>query len=266
MQLRDKRILLTGATGGIGSVLVRLLASEGASLVLCGMRKNALETLERDLAASGYANSHQIIEADLGINEDRQRVARECKSLGGIDVLINLAGVLEFKLFEEQAPEFIERTISVNLLAPMLLCHELLPQLKQKEVATILNVGSIFASIGHPGFVSYCASKAGVKTFTEALARELDDTNITVSYIAPRATATALNSDRVNAMNKALGNSTDTPDYVATQIMNQLKKGSVLNYLGWPEKIFVRINALMPAVVHKALVKNLDLIKQYARS
>ena len=130
----------------------------------------------------------------------------------------------------------------------------------------ILNVGSIFGSIGHPGFVTYCASKAGVKTFTEALGRELADTNIRVGYIAPRATATALNTDRVNKMNRKLGNRMDTPAYVAERIVGQLKTGRELTYLGWPEKFFVRVNALLPSVVRNALVKNLGVIKQFARS
>ena len=266
MDLKGKTILLTGANGGIGSMLSKLLTAQGSKLVLCSLSRESLEKLERDLAVSGNTNAHCVIEADIGSNEDRKRIASECEALGGIDVLINLAGVLDFSLFEEQSVDVIERTIGINLLAPMLLCHELLPQLKQKEKAAILNVGSIFGSIGHPGFVAYCASKAGMKTFTEALSRELADTNIAVTYIAPRATATALNSDRVNDMNKALGNNTDTPDYVAREIVNHLQQDKTLSYLGWPEKIFVRLNALLPSVVHNALVKKLGLIKQFARS
>jgi short-subunit dehydrogenase len=242
------------------------LAAEGASLILCSYRKEGLEKLAVELAASGYANSYQVLAANISNTEDRQRLVSECGVLGGIDVLINLAGVLDFHLYEDQSAEIIEDTIGINMLAPMLLCHELLPQLMLKPEAMILNVGSIFGSIGHPGFVAYCASKAGVKTFTEALSRELDDTGITVSYIAPRATSTALNTDRVNAMNKELGNKMDTPDYVASQIIKQLISGKSISYLGWPEKLFVRVNALLPSVVHKALVKNLGLIKKYARS
>jgi len=266
MDLKGKTILLTGANGGIGTALGKLLSEQGCKLVLCSLSRESLEKLERDLAASGNTNSHSIIAADISSSEDRHRIASECEALGGIDVLINLAGVLDFNLFEEQSPEMIERTIRINLLSPMLLCHELLPQLKLKEKAKVLNVGSIFGSIGHPGFVAYCASKAGMKTFTEALSRELADSNISVSYIAPRATATALNSDRVNEMNKALGNNTDTPDYVASQIISHLQRDKALSYIGWPEKFFVRLNALLPSVVHKALIKNLGLIKQYARS
>lgn len=266
MNLEEKRILITGADGGIGSVLSRSLASTGAHLVLCSHQTESLELLARDLASGGPGGLIHTIQADITSQDDRERVVDICGQLGGIDVLINLAGILDFNLFQNQSPQVIERTISINLMAPMLLCQGLLPQMKKKREATILNVGSIFGSIGHPGFVAYCASKAGMKTFSEALGRELADTNIRVSYIAPRATATALNTDRVNAMNSQLGNKMDSPEYVAGKIVDQLRNDALLTYLGWPEKLFVRINALLPSVVRKALVKNLGTIKQFASS
>lgn len=266
MDLKGKRILLTGADGGIGSILSRKLAAIGADLVLCSHQQASLEKLAADLLASGGTGAINTQVANMTRAEDREHLVSTCAQLGGIDVLVNLAGVLDFHLFEAQPPAVIERIITINLLGPMLLCHAFLPQLKARKEATILNVGSIFASIGHPGFVAYCASKAGIKSFSESLGRELADTGVRVSYIAPRATATALNTDRVNAMNARLGNKMDTPDYVAQQIVNQLESGKLLSYLGWPEKLFVRINALLPAVVHKALVKNLGLIKQFASS
>lgn len=266
MELRDKRIVLTGADGGIGSMVSRELAAAGAKLVLCSHQGASLEKLATELAAAGNAGAVTPVTVDLNQAQDRRRLVDECAALGGIDALVNLAGILDFRLFENQSPEVIERTLAINMLAPMLLCREFLPQLKEKPEAMILNVGSIFGSIGHPGFVAYCASKAGMKTFSEALSRELADTGVRVSYIAPRATATALNTDRVNEMNRKLGNKMDSPDYVARQIVGQLKSGKLLSYLGWPEKLFVRVNALLPSVVHKALVKNLELIKQYASS
>ena len=266
MDLNNKTILVTGADGGIGSALCRALVREGANLVLNSTNAQRLDKLATELASSGYAGAVSTVAADVGSAEGRAGIVAECERLGGIDVLVNLAGVLDFQWFEQQDPERIETTLRINLLAPMLLTQSLLPQLASKKEATILNVGSIFASIGHPGFVTYCASKAGVKSFTEALGRELADTTIRVSYIAPRATATTLNTDRINSMNRELGNSVDSPDYVAARIVSQLQNDGLLSYLGWPEKLFVRLNALLPSVVRKALLKNLGLIKQFASS
>lgn len=259
MELNGKRILITGATGGIGELVASQLHAEGSQLILSCYQAEALEKLNAKLGGS-----HTIACEDISSFEGRQFIIETCQSVGGIDVVINLAGILNFDLFENQAPQLIEKTIAINLNAPMLLCHDLIPILKQNSEAMILNVGSIFASIGHPGFVAYCASKAGLKCFTEALSRELADTSIKVCYIAPRATNTKLNNDSVNRLNSALGNKSDSPEYVANEIVQSIKKNRALAYLGWPEKLFVVVNAILPGVVRKSLVGKLDMIKQYA--
>lgn len=259
MKLAGKRLLVTGASGGIGAALCELLAAQGVHLVLSGSQPDNLQRLIATLPGN-----HDLIVADLNGNEGRERVVQACQQNGGLDGIINLAGVLDFAMFEQQPAASIENTLTTNLLAPVLLCHALLPNLLQKPESVILNVGSIFGSIGHPGFVSYCASKAGMKSFTEALARELADTPVRVTYIAPRATLTNMNSERVNALNAALGNKADTPQYVAREIVNLLCNGQRVRYLGWPEKLFVHLNALVPGLVHNALVKNLPIIKKHA--
>lgn len=261
MQLTNKRILVTGASGGIGSALCRLLEKNGVNLVISGHNETALNRFH-----SSLDRQHSIIAADISSQAGRLNLAEICKLNGGIDGMINLAGVMNFGMFESQSSSAIEHTLLTNTLAPIELCHLLLPLLKQKSEAAILNVGSTFGSIGHPGFSVYCASKAAIKTFSEALSRELADSSVVVSYIAPRATSTKLNSEKVNALNLALGNKADTPDYVAAQIIDVLKKGQNHRYLGWPEKLFVRVNALLPSLVHKVLVNKLDIIKQHANS
>lgn len=258
MQLNHKTILLTGASGGIGQALARQLANEGVRLLLCSRKPQTTVSLTS-------THDNRDIAADISTANGRQAVIEACSDVGGIDALINLAGVLDFGLFQTQSPKLLEQAVITNMLAPMLLCQQLLPMLGQRPEAAILNVGSIFGSIGHPGFVSYCASKAGLKGFSEALARELADSKICVSYIAPRATATPMNSAGVNALNKALGNRSDSPEYVATQIVEQLRAGQRLRYLGWPEKFFVRLNSLFPGVVHDALAKKLDIVREHAR-
>jgi len=209
--------------------------------------------------------NHVIVCADVSSEQGREAIVSACSNAGGIDGIINLAGILDFALFAQQEVGLLERMITINLAAPILLTRLLLDQLTSRDEAVILNVGSIFGSIGHPGFTAYCATKAGLMRFTEALSRELADTPVRVAYIAPRATKTSLNDDRVNALNKELGNKSDNPELVADQIVAMLENNSVVEYLGWPEKLFVKINALLPGVVGSALIKNLSKIKHYAR-
>jgi len=260
MDISNKTILVTGAAGGIGSILCKLLAAQGANLILTDYQADALAQLKAELD-SQHAAGHKMVAAELTTDQGRQEIVSACTD---IDAVINLAGIMNFNLLENQPPQIIEKTLTINLLAPVLLCHALIPILKIRPEALILNVGSVFGSIGHPGFAAYCTSKAGLKCFSESLARELADTSIRVAHIAPRAAATKLNNDRVNQLNTAMGNKSDTPDHVAGEIVKLFKSNRRLRYLGWPEKLFVHINAIFPGVVHKALVKHLATIKHFA--
>ena len=103
-----------------------------------------------------------MILADITTPKGRQQIL-ECCQQEGVDLLINTAGILDFQLLEYQDLGSVEQTILTNLLAPMLLCQALIGELKQRKEAVIINIGSIFGSIGHPGFASYCASKSGLK-------------------------------------------------------------------------------------------------------
>jgi short-subunit dehydrogenase len=259
MNILGKKILITGATGGIGKLLSEKLYTEGAQLVLSCYQHQALEELNEKLGGT-----HIIACADIGTDAGRRTISKVCEETGGIDAVINLAGVLNFDMFENQAPRLIEKILTINLTAPVLLCHKLLPALKLRPEAIILNVGSIFASIGHPGFVAYCTSKAGLKCFTEALSRELADTSVKVLYIAPRATNTNLNASNVNDLNIALGNKLDSPNYVAAEILESIQTNREVRYLGWPEKLFVTMNAVLPGLINRSLAGKLDIIKRYA--
>ena len=259
MNLKNSTILLTGASGGIGAAVASVLAQQGARLLLVGRHTESLQAL-----ASQLPGEHQLVVADIASDSGRQAIEHQCAETGGIDLLVNLAGTLDFRLFEQQPETVIEQTITTNLLSPMLLTRRLIPLLKTRPEAAIVNVGSTFGSIGHPGFTSYCASKFGLRGFTEALRRELADTSIRVFYLAPRATATNLNSDSVTALNKALGNKTDSPQQVAAALVQLVGSNRHQYFMGWPEKLFVRINALFPGIVHNALVKKIPLIKKYA--
>ncbi|WP_438952394.1 SDR family oxidoreductase [Porticoccus sp.] len=257
MELSNKTILLTGATGGIGCAVAHSLAAEGANLRLVGRNAGSLNRIAEQLSGT-----HQIVVADITTAQGRQDILSRSIDGGGIDLLINLAGTMAFQHFEHQSEESIEQVLNTNLVAPMLLTKQLIPLLNSRPASAVINIGSIYGSIGHPGYVAYCASKSGLMGFTEALRRELCDTNVQVFYLAPRATDTALNSTAVNTLNRALGNSVDQPQQVADALIKLIRSNRHAEFMGWPEKLFVKINALLPRLVDHALVKKMPFIKQ----
>lgn len=259
MRLANKYLLLTGASGGIGQAIARELDKTGVHLLLAGRNQATLETLKQSLNGK-----HQVVIADMNTAQGRDTLVEACQKVN-LKLYVNACGVLDFQLYERQDPACIQAMITTNLLSPMLLCQRLIPILKQHQEAAIVNIGSTFGSIGHPGFTAYCASKFGLRGFTEALQRELGDGPIKVSYLAPRATNTDLNSATINALNQELGNSTDSPEQVAGEVLRLLSGKTRQRYMGWPEKLFVRMNSLCPGLVHNALVKKLPVIHKFSQ-
>ncbi|MCR8923008.1 SDR family oxidoreductase [Dasania sp. GY-MA-18] len=258
MEVHNKTILLVGATGGIGAAIAKQLDQLNAHLLLVGRSEQALRQL-----SAGLSHRHILLLADINSAAGRQQIVTQCQQQA-IDIYINAAGVMDFQLLAQQESVKIEQMINTNLLSPMMLCQLLLPLLTQKSSAAIVNIGSTFGSIGHPGFAVYCASKFGLRGFSEALRRELAGSGVQVLYFSPRATRTALNTHAVKQLNEALGNRSDSPEQVAKMLIASLKANNGQQFMGWPEKIFVRLNALCPNLVHKALVKKLPIIFRYA--
>lgn len=261
MKLKCSRALVTGAAGGIGSATASRLAASGVRLLLADLRPAALEELADALRRGGA--DVMTIAADVTTASGRQALAAIART-ADVDVLINVAGVNPFGLLTQQTPEEIERAITINTVAPILLCRALLPVLADRAQAHIVNVGSTFGSIGFPGFCVYSASKFAVRGFTEALRRELSGSPIRVHYVAPRATRTALVTDTVRAMNEELGIGMDAPDVVAAAIERTLQRSRRETYLGVAEKLFVAVNALFPRLVDRSLRKQLPVIERHA--
>ncbi len=261
MQLPECRALLTGASGGIGRELVEQLCAGGARLLLVGRDQAALAAL-----AARWPSRIEFVCAELASVEGREQVLAAARRFEGLNCLIHAAGINQFCLLEQQDDEAIARLINVNLTATLQLTHRLLPLLRQAPHALVVNLGSTFGSIGYPGFAAYCASKFAVRGFSEALRRELADTPVKVLYIAPRATRTAMNAGPVAEMNQALKVSMDDPVAVAAQIAQAIAREREELYLGWPEKLFVRLNGLWPRLVDQSLRKQLPIIKRFARS
>lgn len=248
MEIKGQRILLTGAGGGIGVPLAERLAATGGRLALVGRNYEALERQAAGLAGAA------AVSADLATTAGcRQAVDGAVAALGGVDILVNLAGSFSFNVFAEEDPETLERLFRANCLAPMTLTRLLLPDLIARGHGRVVNVGSVLGSLALPWFTAYSSSKFALRGFSEGLRRELADTGVGVTYVAPRAVRTAMNPEAVYRMAEATGMHMDPPERVADAVVEAICRDARVRYVGRPESIFARINALWPGLVDRAL-------------
>lgn len=255
--LKDRRILLTGAAGGIGSAIARRLTETGASLVLADLDTPALEEIA---AATGQTP----LPCDLAKRDSRDAVVTWIADrLGALDGLVYCAGINSFGLHDAQSDEMIERIMQINLVAPIQLTRNLIPLLEKGTDPVIVNLGSVFGHIGFPGFSLYSASKFGLHGYTETLRRELADGPIRVAWISPRATSTGMNAGVIDALNAELKVHYDKPERVAQAVVETLAKPARDRVLGFPEKLFARINQVFPGVVDSSVVRQLPVIRKY---
>lgn len=259
--MQPKQIcILTGATGGIGKATAQLFDAEGYQLVLHGRNELKLEALKKSLQGN-----HHIICGDLNDAEARKILIDEAfaNQAHQPTMLLNNAGISQFKGIDEVSSYDIESLIATNLIATIDFTRLFLNRVKQGS--TIVNVGSAFGAIGYPGYSVYCASKFGLRGFTEALMRELATSQHRVCYFAPRATNTSINSECVQKMNSELGNHSDSPEFVAQELLNLINSKSSRKTVGWPEKFFARINGVLPEIVDKSIIKQSKEILTFAR-
>ena len=256
-------VLLTGASGGIGQCLALRLAEAGATVYAVGRRADALHAL----AARARPGAIRPVVADLATADGIDAVRRAVAAAPiPVSLLILGAADSRFGLFEHSSVVDVQAQVATNLVAPMLLVRALLPCLMRLPEAGVVGIGSTFGSLGYPGFAAYSASKFGLRGFLEALAREHADTPLRVQYLSPRATRTALNSVAVDAMNAELGVAVDDADHVAVALLEAIQAGTRRRQLGWPERLFARLNGLLPELVDRALAKQLPTVRRFARA
>lgn len=260
--LFERRIILTGATGGIGKELVKQLVSQGCKLGIVSRSLEKLELLCVELKAE-QANICLIC-ADITLAEGRQQVVEQMEEIyNGYDMLINAAGIMDFTSFLNQSDERIEAVFQTNIIAPMLLCKKVIPYMISQNKGHIVNIGSTFGSIAFAWFTAYSTSKFALRGFSQSLRRELAETSVKVSYIAPRAVKTSLNSSAVYNMAKEVKMNMDNPDAVARQIIQSIINQHKERYLGFPESLFVKINAIFPGIVDMAIRSQNKIAQKY---
>jgi short-subunit dehydrogenase len=264
MNIEAKNIVVTGAAGGIGSEIARQLASRGANIALLDRDRQALQLLAESLDSGNAAVLP--IATDLLDSAAREEALKSIlHAFKQVDILINAAGLMSFGPFATETPVIIERIMQLNVIVPMMLTQKLLPEMQSRGTGKIVNISSIFGSIGFAWFSAYSASKFALRGFSEALRRELADTGVTVTHIAPRAVKTKLNTAAVYQMAHATGMRMDSPAWVAEEVIRAIQHDRKDVYLGFPESLFVRVNSLLPRLVDLALRKQNRTMSTFAK-
>lgn len=263
MKVKACTAILTGATGGIGRAIAWELARRGASLIVVGRHRERTERLAEQLTRFG-ARADAFIGDIVDDATPGRLAAFAAEREEGVDFLINCAGVQNFGFFVEEPASATAALFHVNTVAPIALISALLPGMVARGRGQIVNVGSIFGSIGFPCFASYSASKFALRGFSEALRREIAGSGVTVTYVAPRFTRTGFNRGAVARMADALRMNQDEPEAVAKEVVDAIERDGRNRYLGWPEKLFVRINSLMPHLVDRPLMRQVAQMRPFA--
>ena len=190
----NKNVLITGASRGIGRAIAHIFAKNGYSLAInCSKSQDALFTLKKELEE----NYHIFVLASVGDIGNYDYVVKffeEIKNeLGGIDILINNAGISHIGLLSDMTPEEWHHLMDVNLSSVFYTAKSAIPYMLSKQAGKIINISSVWGNVGASCEVAYSASKGGMNSFTKALAKELAPSNIQVNAIACGCIDTEMN-------------------------------------------------------------------------
>lgn len=188
MPANNNHVVITGASSGIGAQMARILVQQGSTVTLIARRLDRLSELANELNQK-MSSAAQVVEADLSDGTDRGKIVKLIKSRR-VDALINNAGFGSFGHFEDLNIERENEMVAVNIIAPQVLSHAVIPQMKARRSGQIINVASIAALQPIPYMASYAATKAFLLSFSYALRLELAPFNVGVTSICPGPTAT----------------------------------------------------------------------------
>ncbi len=254
MTLSGKIILLTGATGGIGRPTALLLAREGARVALTGRNEGRLRALEAEIKALG--GDAAGFPADLRRAPECARVVGEAvRHFGGLDAVVNNAGVMTLREADRATDEEIEELIEINLLATIRVTRAALPALTARSESAIVNVGSYAGRVSAPFYSYYSASKFAVAGVTEGWRRELRPRGVRVTLYMPAAVATPLldRAPRERALGAGPAGVVCPPEEAAAAIVRSLKGHPAEVYSPYWNRWLAWVNLMAPAFSDRVL-------------
>jgi len=257
--------LLTGASSGIGRALALQLAKEGARLALAGRNENKLTELAQNVNASG--GDAIVLPADLAREEDRIRLIDEAnQQLGGLDILINNAGIGSWAHFADSTEDVMRQIMEVNFFAPAELIRLAIPLLVNGVEPAVVNVSSMCGRKGMPAWSEYSASKHALCGLTEALRGELARFDIDILLILPGLTKSGLSQNLLKSegrypidYSKAMA-----PEDVARTILWAIKKNKTETVIGSDAKWMLRFNKIFPRLTDWLIARRVKKLYQQA--
>lgn len=264
-ELRERRVLITGASSGIGRSLAEQATQLGARVALVARSAEKLEALAKQLSARGA--DVLAVPGDVTRDEDRRRILDSVVDhFHGLDVLINCAGVGSHGHFVDSSERILREIMEVNFFAPAELARLAIPLLTQGQEPAIVNVASMCGRRGLPAWPEYSASKFALCGLSEALRGEMVRFGIDVLVVLPGLTRTALGH---NLLRRSGRMPIDfeagmPPEFVAAEILKALRKNRSEVVLGRDARWMLRVNRFFPGLVSRLLARKVGQL--YAHS
>jgi NADP-dependent 3-hydroxy acid dehydrogenase YdfG len=190
--IADKVVVITGASSGIGASTAKLLARQGAKVVLGARRKNRIDAVVKEISAAGGKAIGFAVDVTKRTEVDAL-IKGAVDSFGRVDVIVNDAGIMPLAPIQDLKVEEWDRQIDVNIKGVLYGVAAALPQMQKQKSGHIINLASVFGiKVFAPGGTVYCATKSAVRALTEGLRIELHSQNIRCTMISPGAVATEL--------------------------------------------------------------------------
>lgn len=198
MELEGKTAIVTGATKGIGRGIAEALARAGVNVSISARKEAEIESAVGELSELGPAGVAGVVCDVRDFDEVKALIAHTVMEFGGIDILINNAGIGIFESVEKMSPEDFRAVLETNLFGVFYCCHEAIPVMKKRGGGYIINISSLAGTNAHPQMAAYNASKFGLNGFSEALMQEIRHDGIKVSYIMPGSVNTEFGGDETS--------------------------------------------------------------------
>ena len=195
MNLKHKTAIVTGGTKGIGRAITEALLREGVSVCVAARHHAEIDKTIKELNQGDEDRAIGFVCDVRDYDQVKKLIDYTVKELGGLDLLINNAGIGIFQKVEDTTPEDFRAVLETNVFGVFYCCREAIPQMKRRGGGYIINISSLAGVNAHPQMAAYNASKFGLNGFSEALMQEVRHDNIKVSYIMPGSVNTEFGGD-----------------------------------------------------------------------